>query len=78
MDVSPPGIVSALAFCPTGTYFAAGTLTPASPTADNIALYDASIEAQGTQVLSIGGVCSRENGGVIQVCLAILGVSSVY
>ena len=46
--------------------------------ADNIALYDASIHAEGTQVLSIGGVCSRENGGVVQVLLFILEVCNIY
>lgn len=58
------GIVAALSFSPTGTYFAAGTLTPASPAADNIALYDGS---EGMQVLSVGGVWTRESGGVVQV-----------
>ncbi|KIM51605.1 hypothetical protein SCLCIDRAFT_623784 [Scleroderma citrinum Foug A] len=72
------GIVSALAFCPTSSYFAAGTLTPATPTADNIALYDASIDSEGTQVLSIGGVCSRENGGVVQLAFNPMDEYTLY
>lgn len=60
------GIVSALAFCPTGSYFAAGTLTPASCTATNIALYDESVRG-GKQMLSVGGIHQRESCGVVQL-----------
>lgn len=69
------GIVAALSFSPTGTYFAAGTLTPASPAADNIALYDGS---EGMQVLSVGGVWTRESGGVVQLMFSHTDASRLY
>ncbi|KAL4075461.1 hypothetical protein J3A83DRAFT_1973089 [Scleroderma citrinum] len=72
------GIVSALAFSPTGSYLAAGTLTPATTTADNIAVYDMSIQSESTQVLSMGGICTRENGGVIQLEFSQTDEYSVY
>lgn len=58
------GIVSSLSCSTAGTYFAAGTLTSASPVADNIALYDVS---DGMQVLSVGGIWTHESGGVVQL-----------
>ncbi|KAI6098887.1 hypothetical protein EDD16DRAFT_1498137 [Pisolithus croceorrhizus] len=58
------GIVSSLSCSTTGTYFAAGTLTSASPVADNIALFDVS---GGMRVLSVGGIWTYESGGVVQV-----------
>ncbi|KAI6102781.1 hypothetical protein F5141DRAFT_1008256 [Pisolithus sp. B1] len=57
------GIVSSLSCSARGTYFAAGTLTSASPVADNIALFDVS---DGMQVLSVGGIWTYESGGVVQ------------
>ncbi|KAI6042310.1 hypothetical protein EDC04DRAFT_2878535 [Pisolithus marmoratus] len=69
------GIVSALSLSPTGTYFAAGTLTPASPAADNIALYDVS---DNMQVLSVGGIRTRESGGVVQLMFSPTDEHSLY
>ena len=64
------GVVSALAFSYSPEYYAAGSLTPASRTSDNIALFNESVLEP---VLSIGGVAEREMGGVTQVRRPLLG-----
>ncbi|KAH7907131.1 hypothetical protein BJ138DRAFT_534543 [Hygrophoropsis aurantiaca] len=61
------GIVSALAFPPyfaSQDLFAAGTLTPYTPTFDNIALFN---EASGDVVGFIGGIEDASGGGVVQL-----------
>lgn len=56
------GIISALAFSPTGSHYAAGSLTP---TPHNIVLFE---EAQGSDpILYIGNSESKAYGGVTQV-----------
>ncbi|KAF9228270.1 hypothetical protein BS17DRAFT_773386 [Gyrodon lividus] len=58
------GIISTIAFSLSPDYYAAGSLTPASPASDNIGLfYESALEP----VLSIGGVSGFEKGGVAQV-----------
>ncbi|KIJ59608.1 hypothetical protein HYDPIDRAFT_43937 [Hydnomerulius pinastri MD-312] len=58
------GIISTIAFSPSPDYYAAGSLTPASATSDNIALFN---ELSREPVLSIGGVADLESGGVVQL-----------
>ncbi|KAG9308106.1 hypothetical protein JVU11DRAFT_12538 [Chiua virens] len=58
------GIVSTLAFSYSPEYYAAGSLTPASHTSDNIALFN---ESTLESVWSIGGVAEWEKGGVTQL-----------
>ncbi|KIK77675.1 hypothetical protein PAXRUDRAFT_776852 [Paxillus rubicundulus Ve08.2h10] len=58
------GIISTITFSLSPEYYAAGSLTPASPTSDNIGLFNES--ALGS-VLSIGGVSGLEKGGVTQL-----------
>ena len=68
------GIISALAFSPTGSHtnahYAAGSLTP---TAHNIVLF---AEAQGSDpILYIGNSDGKAYGGVTQVLSALLSLS---
>ncbi|KAF8428031.1 hypothetical protein L210DRAFT_3564404 [Boletus edulis BED1] len=58
------GIISSLAFSYSPEYYAAGSFTPASHVADNIALFN---ESTFEPVLSIGGVARWEKGGVTQL-----------
>ncbi|KIJ12311.1 hypothetical protein PAXINDRAFT_118179 [Paxillus involutus ATCC 200175] len=58
------GIISTLAFSLSPEYYAAGSLTPASPASDNICLFN---ESALGPVLSIGGVSGLEKGGVTQL-----------
>ncbi|KAH7882011.1 hypothetical protein F5I97DRAFT_1988288 [Phlebopus sp. FC_14] len=57
-------IISSIAFSLSPQYYAAGSLTPASSAADNIALFS---ELGAEPVLSIGGVAELERGGVTQL-----------
>lgn len=68
---SNSGIISSLAFSASPSYYAAGSLTPATLTSDNIALFT---EDTREPIMGVGGVAGVESGGVTQVSVIYICV----